>query len=433
MLDILLILLAPFIGVLVGLLPAMGAFFTIIMLYPVVSEMSPLALIIFYAVLINARDFSGSVSALNFGLLGEITSLPVLQERQLIIDSNGQKTALRNTMIGSMIGMFMGLIFLFACFYLVQSYTFLLRTDIMAVLVVVTMLFLLFWDKNKWYLNILAGAGGYFFAFVGFDTLLNKEYFTFGNVYLAGGIPAIPLILGIYVVPIMLDMYRQTKPDVLKVTSNAEIHPINKSVLLRSSLVGSVCGFVPYIGSLLSSNLSYLLEKKIHVKQNISHALNRIVASETANNASQVTVLIPFIFLGIALQPSELLVLDIIEDKGWAVGYDTAVEAVYSLSLLLPIGCLVSAFLCYNVIDTILKFFYKHYKIILATISIAMFCNIVYLGYTSNQSLYYVCVFFVSLFFGILLREKINLMPFIMCFLLQNQFHETLTTLMHLK
>lgn len=433
MLDILLILLAPFIGVLVGLLPAMGAFFTIIMLYPIVSEMSPLALIIFYAVLINARDFSGSVSALNFGLLGETTSLPVLQERQLIIESNGQKTALRNTMIGSMIGMCMGLIFLFACFYLVQSYTFLLRTDIMAMLVVGTMLFLVFWDKNKWYLNVLAGAGGYFFAFVGFDTLLNKEYFTFGNVYLSGGIPAIPLILGVYVVPIMLDMFRQTKPDTLKVINNTEIHPIKKSVLLRSSLIGSVCGFVPYIGSLLSSNLSYLLEKKIHVKQNISHALNRIVASETANNASQVTVLIPFIFLGITLQPSELLVLDIIEDKGWSVGYDTAVEAVYSLSLLLPMGCLVSAFLCYNVIDSILKFFYKNYKIILATISIAMFCNIVYLGYTSNQSLYYVCVFFVSLFFGILLREKINLMPFIMFFLLQNQFHETLITLMYLK
>lgn len=431
MFDIFLILLSPFIGVLVGLLPAMGAFFTLILLYPVVSGMSPLALIIFYAILINARDFSGSVSALNFGLMGETTSLPVLQERKLIVENNGQKIALKNTMIGSIIGMLMGLIILLVCFYLVESYTFLLKSTIIASLIVFTIVFLAFWDKNKWYLNVLAGVGGYFFAVVGFDDLTNKEYFTFGNVYLSGGIPAIPLILGIYAVPAMLDIFKQTKPDMITVGRHVKRYPINKSVLFRSSLIGSVCGFIPYIGAMLSSNLSYMLEKKIHVKQNLVHALNRIVASETANNASQVTILIPFLFLGIALQPSELLVLDIIEDKGWQIGEDSVV-AVYSLLFLLPLGCVVSAFLCYNVIDSILKVFYKHYKIILITIFILMFCNIVYLGYTSNQSLYYICVFLISLFFGILLKEKINLMPFIMCFLLQKQFHESIIALMYL-
>ena len=125
MFDIFLILLSPFIGVLVGLLPAMGAFFTLILLYPVVSGMSPLALIIFYAILINARDFSGSVSALNFGLMGETTSLPVLQERKLIVENNGQKIALKNTMLDSIIGMLMGIIILHVCFYLVESCFFL--------------------------------------------------------------------------------------------------------------------------------------------------------------------------------------------------------------------------------------------------------------------------------------------------------------------
>ena len=68
--SLVLILLAPFLGVLVGLIPTVGALIALILLYPLLLHFTPLVLIIFYALLINARDFSGSVSAINLGILG---------------------------------------------------------------------------------------------------------------------------------------------------------------------------------------------------------------------------------------------------------------------------------------------------------------------------------------------------------------------------
>lgn len=428
MLDIFLLLLSPFIGILVGFLPAMGAFFTLLLMYPLLINMDPLFLILFYAILISARDFSGSVSALNFGILGEVTSLPVLLERKIIIANQKQKEALRNTMIGSVFGMIIGLIFLFFILVGIGDYTALLRTDVMAVLILLTIIFLLSWDRNKWYINLVIGVFGYMTAMVGFDPYLEKEYFTLGNVYLSGGIPTMPLLLGVYGVPAMFDMIRQTKFEKPKIILNNAMSSVRLSTLFRSSVIGSLCGFVPYIGSVLSSNMAYMVEKKL-TKNNVQSSLDRIVASETANNASQVTVLIPFILIGLALQPSELLVLDMIENNGWEISFESAKQTTIYLMIALPIGCLVSAFLCYNMISRVLHFFQAHHKKIIYSLLAIIIANVFYLGYDSNQSMYYMMVFATMLPIGFYLRQHFDLMPFIMCFLLQNQFQETLIRL----
>ena len=110
--------------------------------------------------------------------------------------------------------------------------------------------------------------------------------------------------------------------------------------------------------------------KKITTNNNVKSSLDRIVASETANNASQVTVLIPFILIGLALQPSELLVLDMIENKGWEINFESASQTTFYLIIALPIGCLVSAFLCYNMISRVLHFFQYHHKKIIYSFSL---------------------------------------------------------------
>ena len=83
--SFLLILLAPLIGILVGLIPALGASLMMLLLYPFLLKFEPAIIILFYAVMVNARDFSGSVSAIGFGLCGEMNSIPALKERKLII------------------------------------------------------------------------------------------------------------------------------------------------------------------------------------------------------------------------------------------------------------------------------------------------------------------------------------------------------------
>ena len=430
MIDILLLVASPFIGILVGLLPAMGAFFTLILLFPLVSLMEPLYLIVFYAIMISARDFSGSVSALNFGLLGEVTSLPVLQERQTIVDHNRQRDALRNTMLGSLFGVTVGFAFFYFAFVGVGNFTFLLRSDVLGLLVLVTILWLLFWDKNRWYWNAVLLIFGFLGGLVGYDAYTGQSYFTLGNVYLAGGLPMMPLVLGLYGVPLMFDVIKHSKTDAdTTVPPTTGVHKIKYSILIRSSVVGSMLGLVPYVGTWLSSNLAYALQKRMDRRKSIDNSLDRVLASETANNSAQVTVLIPFILLGIVLQPSELLVLDIVESKGWEVGYNTAKQTIYQLLIFVPIGCLITAILCYNLVSKVLYFIKKYIRYIIYSLVLIILINIFYLGFNSNQSLYHMIVFVISLILGFWLKKRIDTLPFLIAFLLQNQFHEVLIRL----
>ena len=135
-----LLLSAPLIGILVGLIPTMGVTMTLILLYPLLLLFDPIILIVFYAILTNARDFSGSVSAINLGLLGETTSIPALRERPIIIKAKKQISALKNTMLGSLFGMGVGLFILVICVVASTHFPLLLRTDVLGLFVLTTIL-----------------------------------------------------------------------------------------------------------------------------------------------------------------------------------------------------------------------------------------------------------------------------------------------------
>ena len=120
--ELVLLLLAPAIGILVGLMPGLGPMFMLLILYPMLTVMSPAVLIAFYAVMISARDFSGSVAALCFGTLGEVTSAPALRERNIIIGHGAIQQALKDTARSSLIGMVVSLSAMLICLHQGQAW-----------------------------------------------------------------------------------------------------------------------------------------------------------------------------------------------------------------------------------------------------------------------------------------------------------------------
>lgn len=426
--DALLILASPFVGILIGLIPSLGATLAMIIMYPFLINFNPITVIVFYAVMVNARDFSGSVSALSFGLLGEITSIPALKERQFVVNENLQINALRNTMIGSIVGMLFGTVLLYISVSQSTNYPFLLRSDVLAFFILVTAGFLTFWLGNKWYTNILLMASGYFLGEIGYNTLRNSEFFTFGNSYLSGGIPLLPLLFGIYAVPKMIEIWKNNSIEMQVNLKDKIIYSTQTPTLLRGSLIGSICGLIPFVGTTISSNMAYFVEGKIYKKHNGEQALLRVSAAETANNAGQVTMLIPLLVLGLALQPSELILLDILEFQGWIASDTVDWTLLLLITVILPLGSLLTAFLCYNAVKSLLTVFSKHYKnIILLLISITVI-DIFYIGYTSDQTIYYALVFLISLTVGMTCR-KIDFVPLVMMFLLHNSFSDVIMRL----
>jgi len=421
--SFLLILLAPLIGILVGLIPALGASLMMLLLYPFLLKFEPAIIILFYAVMVNARDFSGSVSAIGFGLCGEMNSIPALKERKLIIENNQQSSALKNTMIGSLFGTIVGSILLYFSVMYSVNYPFFLRSDILAVFISIASLMLIFWTSNRYYINIFLIFFGLLLGSIGFNTIKNQEFLTFGNSYLSGGIPLLPFLFGIYVLPKMIEIFIDLKiKNRISIYSKKKINILNLKTLFRGSIIGSICGLIPYVGKSISSNIAHFVENNFYKKNNVKHGLIRLNAAETANNAGQITMLIPLLILGIGLQPSELILLELIESKGWLAHSHVDAKFLFLLLISLIIGSLIAGFFCYNIVKKLLSFFYKNYKIIVILLILISVVNIFYLGYTADQIVYYILIFIISSIIGLIFIKKIDFAPLIIMFLLQDSF-----------
>jgi TctA family transporter len=424
-----LLLAAPIIGLLVGFLPALGATTTMLLLYPLLAQFDPLYIILFYCIMINAREFSGSVSAIGFNLLGEVTSAPVLLERPLIVKDKLQTNALRNTMHGSIAGAVFGCVILFFSLIVLPNYKFLFRSDTIAILLLISSFFLIFWRQNTPALNFLLIIFGYGLGSVGYDHLSGKEMLTFGNTYLSVGIPSLPFIFGFYALPKLCQMFKKTKFEKPSYNHNKKIiHKTSFMSMFRGSCIGSILGIIPFIGTTVCSTLAHSFENFFFKKKNSKDALKRITASESANNAAQVTVLIPLLILGLAIQPSEIVLLDMIENKSWQPSQSQNSAFLISLFFSLSISLIIASIFCYNLVKHTFNFLYNQRSLIFTLLLILSVVNILYIGHRGDQIFYHFFVFCISFLIGLFLcNKKIDTVPVIILFLLENIYSDTIT------
>jgi putative tricarboxylic transport membrane protein len=151
---------------------------------------------------------------------------------------------------------------------------------------------------------------------VGLDTITSLPKFTFGIGELADGIGIIPLAVGLFGISEVLANLEGDldKRDILH-TRIERIWPSlsdwaqAKWALVRGSIIGFFVGILPGGGTVLSSFVSYAVEKKVskHPERFGKGAIEGVAAPEAANNAATGGSLIPLLSLGIPPSPAMAL------------------------------------------------------------------------------------------------------------------------------
>jgi putative tricarboxylic transport membrane protein len=410
---------APLIGIVIGLMPGLGALFVMLMLYPMLLHVSPVVVILFYAMIIAARDFSGSVAALGFGMMGEVSSGPALREREIIVSYGSTRQAMFDTMWASQVGVAVSTLLLLAAVTVGASTSWLFRSDVQAVFMISTLIFLLIWANQGWWKNLALMMAGYVIGAVGYNMRTGTEFLTWGNAYLAGGIPILPVILGVYAVPVMLRIAVNPMPtDAAKIQQQYTVARPWGS-MLRGSMIGAVCGLIPYVGCVITSNLAHWVERWRCSSRSLSHSLSRLSAAESANNAAHVTSLIPFIVMGLAVQPSELVLLEILHNQG--VRPQDLGGVVFMVAAAVAISAATAGWLCSQVVTGLLTWFRRWYWVIVTVLTLLLAINVAWIGWSSDQTAYYMITFVVSMAVGLLLSRRMDALPLVLVLLLQNQ------------
>lgn len=155
---------------------------------------------------------------------------------------------------------------------------------------------------------------GLFVATIGIDPVSGVTRFVYGVPHLLGGIPIIPVLIGLFALSAMLVQAEKRGLDsqeLIPVSNSVSIlsviqdHIKNKWLALRSALVGSFIGLLPGTGPAIASWIAYgdaVRSQKPGDKFGKGE-VKGVIACESSNNAVTGGAMIPLLTLGIPGDP----------------------------------------------------------------------------------------------------------------------------------
>lgn len=155
-------------------------------------------------------------------------------------------------------------------------------------------------------------------ATVGVDHVSGVERFTFGNYELGQGIDLLPVAMGIFGIAEVLAIAEQRWQETSLINFKLrELLPTRKewkksaNPILRGSVLGFLIGLIPGPSHVISTFVSYLVEKKIskNPEEFGKGAIEGVAGPEAANNAAVGGAYVPLLALGVPFTPALAVVL----------------------------------------------------------------------------------------------------------------------------
>lgn len=166
-------------------------------------------------------------------------------------------------------------------------------------------------SKGSIYRGLLSGCLGMSIALIGSSPIDGLPRFNFGFSSMIGGFQLIPVMIGMFAVPEILNAaqkgmhskYGSVKQEFKIKGFGFSIKEFVQQIpnSIRSSVIGTAIGILPGIGGGTSNIIAYTVAKNAskYPEKFGTGVVDGIVASESANNASVGGALIPLLTLGI--------------------------------------------------------------------------------------------------------------------------------------
>jgi putative tricarboxylic transport membrane protein len=302
-------------GVVTGILPGIGPAHLLAILYFWITGWTPVELVVFYIAYITVSNFVDAIPSLYFGVPGEISAVPASKESTAIAMSGYTHDTIRLAAIGRVVGSVFALALSAVIVQWILEWPQVFSSVTQISFYIFTLFCIMLAGGNSWWRNILLMVAGLAVSAVGYNYYTQQTYATFGWSELYNGLPLLPVLIGVYVIPMLL---KNSNVPALKLNP-AQSAPGNYvPSMLRGTAVGYFLGLVPGMSFILSSTAAYNFERwwQDRYPSTQDKSVASVVASETASNTGSVSLLIPLLLFGIPIIASEVIIFDLMVDAG---------------------------------------------------------------------------------------------------------------------
>jgi putative tricarboxylic transport membrane protein len=308
------------VGTLTGILPGLGSGGAMALLLPISFGMDPTAALIMLAGIYYGAMYGGSTTSILVNVPGESSSLMTCLDGHQMAKKGRAGAALSISAIGSFIAGTIGLILLtlFAPPISKIALTFgppeYFAIALMGLIALVLLSGSVVRGSIMMILGIMIGT-------IGLDPLSGINRFTMGSADLSKGIDFVLVAMGLFGLGEVVSMLCEKNQDVsdgsIQKLRFRDLYPnreeIKRSVnpIFRGSFLGFLCGLIPGPAAVVSTFLSYAVEKKVSKtpEEFGKGAVEGVAGPESANNAASSAAMVPLLTLGLPFAPPVAILL----------------------------------------------------------------------------------------------------------------------------
>ncbi|MFZ7101100.1 MAG: tripartite tricarboxylate transporter permease [Peptococcaceae bacterium] len=316
-------------GLVLGAMPGLTGSMGIGLMLPFTYNMDSLSALVFLLSIYSGGLFGGAITAILLNTPGAPANMATLFDGYPMTLRGKASKALGVGLLSSVIGGIIGCIMLLLIMEPLADLSLQFGPSEMFMVAIFGLTIIGSLSKDI-FKSLFAGMLGVLIGTIGMSSIGNIRG-TFGSMYLLDGVPLIPTLIGFLALPELFNLVSRefiiTEENIQK-SKFADIFSGFKEVIirpfltLRSAIIGVIVGIMPAAGATVASLLSYNQAKQWSKRSDEygTGIPEGVIATETANNASEGGALATMLVIGLPGSASTAMLLGALLIQGWIPG-----------------------------------------------------------------------------------------------------------------
>lgn len=302
-----LIFMTTIIGVIIGVLPGLGATTGAALLLPFTLTMEPVPAITVLATIYVSATFAGSITAILINTPGTSAAAATTFDGFPLAQRGEAGRALGVAIVSSTVGGVFSVIVLCIAAPLLARVAYQFRPPEYFALTLFGLSMLASISSGGAVRNLIGGIFGVWLATIGAERSTGIERFMFGNYELYEGLSFVPVFIGLFAMSELLVQSKRVNQVFDAISMKAVMLPSKEDykriwkTILRSCGIGTFIGILPAEGATVASMIGYSEARRWSKNKDEfgKGSIEGIAGAEAANNAATGGAMVPTMVLGI--------------------------------------------------------------------------------------------------------------------------------------
>jgi putative tricarboxylic transport membrane protein len=316
------------VGTLVGMLPGIGPLSGMSILLPLTFGLDATKAVIMLAGIYYGSQYGGSTTSILMRIPGEAASVMTCIDGYAMAKKGRAGAALCIAAVGSFIAGTFSIIVLTVVAPPLATLALKFGPPEYTALLVLGLIFLAYMSSTSLTRTLVMACTGLLLGMIGIDTMTGHFRYSFDLKELGDGIGIVPVAVGLFGLGEILSTASKNVQGKVIAPKLRELLPTRQEwrdsamPIIRGSGLGFIIGIIPGSAHIISSFLSYALEKKIskHPEEFGNGAVAGVAGPESANNAASTGAFVPMLALGIPTGPITAVLIGALMVHGVSAG-----------------------------------------------------------------------------------------------------------------